>query len=99
MFFGFARKISLADQIFPSQIFHPSYNCRKARKLLVQAQNGYIFFFVFSHTGRLGPKFKKQLGRTKSIRFGVIPVPVGIFLEMTAQGTAELSVSLNKAIL
>ena len=57
------------------------------------------FVFVLSYTGRLGPKFKKQLGKTKSIRFGVIPVPVGIFLEMTAQGTAEVSVSLNKDIL
>ena len=55
----------------------------------------HIYCF-FSHTGRLGRKFKKQLGGTKIIHFGIIPVPAGLFLEITAHGTAEVSVSLYK---
>ena len=35
----------------------------------------------------------KQLGSTKYIRFGVIKLPAGIFLGMTGQATAAISVS------
>lgn len=35
----------------------------------------------------------KQLGSTKYIRFGVIKLPAGIFLGMTGQATAAVSVS------
>ena len=35
----------------------------------------------------------KQLGSTKYIRFGVIKLPAGIFLGLTGQATATLSVS------
>lgn len=35
----------------------------------------------------------KQLGGTKYIRFGLIKLPAGIFLGMTGQAAASISVS------
>lgn len=58
------------------------------------------FFFSFSAIPEdLDQSLKSNLGELNAFLFCVIPIPVGIFLEMTAQGTAEVSVSLNKDIL
>ncbi len=36
---------------------------------------------------------EKQLGGTKYIRFGMIKLPAGIFLKITGEATATVSVS------
>jgi len=36
---------------------------------------------------------KRQLGSTKYIRLGIIPISVGMFLELTGKATASLTVS------
>ena len=52
-----------------------------------------LFIAYFSHTGNIPRKVKRQLGRTRYIRLGLIPIPAGFFLEITAKGSAEISVS------
>ena len=46
-----------------------------------------------SYTGDLLVMKDKQLGSTKYIRLGVIKLPAGIFLGMTGQAAAAVSVS------
>ena len=62
---------------------------------LLFLDNDSVLDNFYRYTGNFPAIQKKQLGGTKYIKFGFIPISVGIFLQLTGSVTAEVSVSLS----
>lgn len=54
-----------------------------------------MYAVSFSYNGNVAQLGRKQLGGNRFIRLGRIPIPVGIFLELTGRAYISVSVSTH----